>query len=174
MKNFTAVAACLVFGAAGLMGASAQTSGVYAGGGYSHFDGDNAVVGGLTGRLGVDFGRYWGLEGEVSFGINDDDVSIGTTTGTVELDNAFGVFGVGKLPVSDRFDLFGRVGWAQAEVKGSVAGLTASADDNGLAYGVGGNFWLTPVDGLRGEVTRFDFDDNSELDVWSASYIRRF
>jgi hypothetical protein len=154
--------------------ALAQTSNVYGGVGYTLFDGDDASVGGLTGRLGVGFGQYFGIEGEVSLGVVDDEIRVGTTNVDVELDNAFGLYGVGRLRVSPQVDLFGRIGWAQAEVSGSAGGLSASADENGLAYGVGGNFWLTEKDGVRGEFTRFDFDDDAELDTWAISYVRKF
>lgn len=176
MTRISLLTAGLIACAAAAPGAFAQATGVYAGGGYSHFDGEDASVGGITGRLGVGFGDFLAIEGEASFGIVDDDVTLPgspPTNVTVELDNAFGVYGVGRFPVNPQFDLFGRVGWARAEVSGRAGGLGASADEDGLAYGAGGDFWLTARDGLRGEVTRFDFDDG-ELDVWSASYIRRF
>jgi outer membrane immunogenic protein len=154
----------------GAMPALAQTSNVYVGGGYTHFEGDDAAVGGLTGRLGVGFGQHFAVEGEVSLGVVDDNIG----AVNVELDNAFGLFGVAKAPISPQFDVFGRVGWAQAEVSGSLGGVSASADDNGLAYGVGANFWLTGKDGIRGDYTRYDFDGDGELDTFAISYVRKF
>jgi hypothetical protein len=152
-----------------LLPAQAQEADIYAGVGYSHLDADDATLGGITGRLGVGFGPYFGIEGEATFGVNDDEIG-GID---VELENQFGIYGVGRLPVSPQFELFGRIGYASAEVEASAGGFSASGDGDGLAYGAGGTFFLTDVDGIRGEYTRFDFDDG-EADVWAASYIRRF
>lgn len=148
-----------VFAAPSLMTASAQQADVYLNGGYTQFDGDNVELGGLTGRVGVGFGRYFAAEGEASIGIDDD--------GGIELDNELGLFGVGKLPINDRFDLFARAGVSRVET-------SPGGDADGFAYGVGANMYFTDKDGIRVDLTRHDFDDSGELDAYSVAYVRRF
>lgn len=139
-------------------------------GAYSNVDGDGADVGALTGRGTVFFNRYLGAEGEISVGI--DDANIGG--GTVELDNSLGAFGVLRAPVSDRVELFGRVGYAATEFNASVPGLgSASADVDGLAYGVGGKIFLTDSFGIRADASRYEGDD-AEADVFSIGGVFRF
>lgn len=139
-------------------------------GAYSHIDGDGADIGALTGRGTYFFNRYLGAEGEVSIGIDDADVG----GGTVELDNSLGAFGVLRAPVSDRVELFGRVGYATSEFNASVPGLgSASADVDGLAYGVGGKLFLTDKFGIRADASRFEGDDG-EADVFSIGGVFRF
>jgi len=157
LKIALAAAAALVVPA--FMTANAQAANVYVGGGYTHFDGESAELGGLTGRLGVGFGQHFAVEGEASFGVKDD--------GGLELDNEFGIFGLAKLPLSSQFDIFGRVGWSRIET-------SPTGDADGLAYGVGGQFNLTPKDGIRGDWTRHDYDEDGEVDAYSISYIRSF
>src|SRR6185436_14318068 len=104
----------------------------YVGAGYTHFDFDAGDAGALTGRLGYKFNRNFAAEGEASFGINDDD--------DVDLNHNLGVYAVGILPVSDAFDLHARVGYQTSEVDTPLG----DADDDGLGYGVGAQWNLSP------------------------------
>jgi outer membrane immunogenic protein len=139
------------------MTAAAQQANVYINGGYSHFDADAVELGGITGRVGVGFGPHFAVEGEATFGVDDD--------GGVELDNEIGVFAVGKLPVSANAELFARAGASRVET-------SPGGEDDGFAYGVGGQYFLTQNDGIRLDWTRHDLD--SEVDAYSLSYVRKF
>jgi hypothetical protein len=160
MKTKFAIAAAAALVAGPLyMSASAQEANVYVSGGYTQFNGDGgADLGGITGRVGVGFGQHFAVEGEGSFGVNDDN-------GT-ELDSELGVFGVAKLPISPQFDIFARVGWSRIET-------SPGGDQDGVAYGVGGQWNLTEKDGIRGDVTRHDYDVG-DVDAYSLSYVRKF
>lgn len=159
MKLKLALAAATILVAPALMTANAQQSSVYVSGGYTHFDGDGgAELGGITGRVGVGLTPNFAIEGEASFGVTDD-------SGT-ELDNELGIFAVGKLPISPSFDVFGRVGLARIET-------SPGGSEDGLAYGVGGTLNLSPVDGIRLDYTRHDYDAG-DVDAISLSYVRGF
>ncbi len=159
MKLKIALAAATMLVAPAFMAANAQQSGVYVSGGYTHFDGDGgAELGGITGRVGVNITPNFAIEGEGTFGVKDD-------SGT-ELDSELGVFAVGKLPLSPSFDVFGRVGLARIET-------SPGGSEDGLAYGVGGTFNLSPVDGIRLDWTRHDYDAG-DVDAISLSYVRGF
>lgn len=160
MKLGIALAAlAAAFAAPSLMTASAQQADIYLNGGYTQFDGNGADLGAVTGRVGVGFGKYFAVEGEASIGVNDDS--------GVELDNELGLFGVGKLPINERFDLFARAGVSRVET-------SPGGDADGFAYGVGANMYFTDKDGVRLDLTRHDFDDSGEVDAYSVSYVRRF
>lgn len=160
MKLQIALAAASMLIAPAFMTANAQQSaGIYVSGGYTHFDGDGgAELGAVTGRVGVNLSPNFAIEGEGSIGVKED-------SGT-ELDNELGVFAVGKLPVSPSFDIFGRVGVARIET-------SPGGSEDGLAYGAGGTFWLSPQDGIRGDWTRHDYDAG-DVDAFSISYVRNF
>jgi outer membrane immunogenic protein len=139
-------------------------------GGYTQFDADGADLGAITGRGTYFFNQYLGAEGEVSIGVNDEDVA----GGTVELDNSIGAFGVLRAPVSERFELFGRAGYSQSEFNASVPGLgSGSGDVDGFAYGVGGKLFLTDQIGIRGDIGRYEGDD-AEADVFTVGGVVRF
>ncbi|HOZ27103.1 MAG TPA: porin family protein [Hyphomonadaceae bacterium] len=159
MKLKIALAAATMLVAPAFMSAQAQTSGVYVSGGYTQFDGEGgADLGGITGRVGVNFGPNFAVEGEGSFGVKGD-------SGT-ELDSEIGVFAVGKLPVNPSLDVFGRVGVSRIET-------SPFGDEDGLAYGAGAQWNLTAQDGIRGDWTRHDYDVGN-VDAYSLSYVRSF
>jgi len=139
-------------------------------GGYTQFDSEGAEVGALTGRGTSFFNRYLGVEGEASVGI--DDANVGPAT--VELDHSLGAFGVLRAPVAERLELFGRLGYQTSEISADVPGFGgASADVDGLAYGVGGKFYFTERFGIRADVARFEGDDG-EADVLSIGGVFKF
>ena len=159
MKLKLVLAAASMLVAPAFMSANAQQSGAYVSGGYTHFDGDGgAELGAITGRVGVNINPNFAVEGEASFGVKDD-------SGT-ELDHELGVFVVGKPPISSSFDVFARLGYAQIET-------SPGGSEDGVAYGVGGNLNLSPVDGIRLDYTRHDYDVG-EVDAISLSYVRGF
>ena len=140
------------------------------GAGYSNFDTDGADIGALTARGTYFITPHFGVEGEASIGVDDDQVG----AANVELDSSFGAFGVAQLPVSERVDLFARAGYATNDYNVSVPGLgSASGDDDGLAYGVGGKVFLTDRFGLRGDFTRYEGDD-VDADVISVGGVMKF
>lgn len=140
------------------------------GAGYSNFDTDGADIGALTARGTYFITPHLGVEGEASIGIDDDQVG----AANVELDSSFGAFGVAQLPVSERVDLFARAGYATSDYNVSVPGVgSASGDDDGFAYGVGGKVFLTDRFGLRGDFTRYEGDD-LDADVISVGGVMKF
>lgn len=127
-----------------------------AGLGYTHFDGEDVQVGGVTGRLGYRFHPNFGVEGEATFGTNEDNVN-GVD---VELDNAYGAYGVGYLPMSENLDLFGRVGYAQVEASASALGQTVGFEEDGIGFGGGVQWRMNNGLGLRAEYTRLEGEED--------------
>lgn len=168
MKKLALAAACAAAAFIAAPSAMAQgtgSTGWHAGAGYTHYDLDSVELGGVTGRLGYRFHPNFALEGEATIGVVEDDIA-GVD---VELDHAYGVYGVGYLPVSDNVELFGRVGYA--EVEASAGPFDASED--GIGYGVGAQMRLTDNVGIRGEYTRLEGDDDG-ADTFGVSAVFGF
>lgn len=136
-------------------------------------DGADVNLGALQGRIGARFGKYFGVEGELATGVKDDSFDVLGTNVDVDLKHEVGVFAVGAYPITERFELFGRVGYAWAEAKAKGAGISDTANLDGIAYGVGGQYFFTDKDGVRVDYTRHDGND-AEADVFGVSYVRKF
>lgn len=166
MKTIGAIA---VLAAALGLSAPAHAEGLYVNGGYTHYDVEDVAVGGVGGRVGYQFHPNFAVEGEAAFGVKDDEVG----PATIELDNQVGVYGVGILPVTEKLDVFGRVGWARVQATASVPAFAIDGEDDGVAYGGGAQYMITEKVGLRGEYTRMEGDD-AEADTVSASAVVKF
>jgi hypothetical protein len=135
----------VVAAAAAVFATPAAAEGWRVEGGYTHYSVEDANVGGLTGRVGYDFNANVGVEGEASIGIVDDDGA--------ELDNGVGAFVIGRLPFANGWSAHARVGYQSLEAEGG-------AEDDGVAYGVGGQYDFNDRFGVRADYTRLsgDFD----------------
>lgn len=143
-------------------------------GGYTILDGDDGSLGAITGRGTVFFNQNFGFEGEASFGVQDEDVGVGT----LELNNQLAAFGIAKLPVNEQFDVFGRVGYGTSEFEASIPGVGSdSADVDGFMFGGGAQYFFTPTFGVRGDYTRFEADEDGfdgGADQFAISAVFRF
>ena len=156
-------------------GAQAQEEGKYTlGAGYERIDFDGVDLDTVVFRGGYDFSEYFGVEGQVNIGLGDESVTVGAVTGDVSLDYAAGLFGVFRPYSTDNGNVFIRAGYTTAQVDASAAGFSVSEDEDGWAYGVGGEYFFDGVNGVRFDYTRFDYDAGAEADVYGVSYVRRF
>lgn len=156
--------------------AQATEGGMYGSIGYAATDRDDANLSAIQGRFGVKLHPMFGIEGEGAIGIGDEDIGADTT---VKLDRQLAAYGVGFLPVGDRFEVLGRVGYGNTQISVEGPLVEGDADANSWNYGVGGQFWVTGNDAVRADWTRHNFDEDddaedADLDVWSVSYVRRF
>jgi len=152
-----------------------DASNVYGSVGYATADVEGVDLGAVTGRMGYKFNPNFAVEGEASFGVADDDVTIGAVTANVEHEYDAAVYAVGILPVAPNFELFGRAGYGTTEIEASAAGVTASDSGESWNYGVGANYYFDGQNGIRADWTRRDFtNDGGEADVWSLGYVRKF
>ncbi|MDX2274953.1 MAG: porin family protein [Hyphomonadaceae bacterium] len=159
--------------------AAAQSgdTGLYAGLGGTWFSADDVDVTGATGRVGYRFTPNFGVEGEASFGIEGDEAEFLGTPVDVDLDNQYGAYAVGFLPLTERMELLGRVGWASIDAQGSIGDFSAGAEDDGLGVGVGAQYHFTDHFALRGDYTRLtaDNDDGDDgVDTFGVSGIWSF
>lgn len=144
--------------------------------GYTQLDGDDGDLGAITGRATYNFTRYLGVEGEASFGVKDEDITVGAVNGSLEHEYDAAAYGVATLPISENFELFGRLGYGTTSIKADVAGFTASEDGESVNYGVGANYFFDGRNGIRADITRRDFTDDAggEVDTYGIGYVRRF
>lgn len=176
MRNVLLATVALTLISAPAMAQSISSPQWNASAGYTHLDGDNGSLGAVTGRVGAKFNRYFGVEGEASVGVKDEDITVAGVDGTLEHDYDAAAYGVATLPVNPNFELFGRLGYGTTSIKSDIAGLTSTTDGESVNYGVGANYFFDGQNGIRADITRRDFtDDNGgEVDTYGLGYVRRF
>lgn len=176
MRNIILATAAVTLFAVPAMAQTIQTPSYYGTLGYSQLDADDGDLGAVTGRLGAKLHPNFGVEGEASFGVKDDDFSVAGVDGAIEHEYDAAAYAVGFLPITANFELFGRVGYGTTELKAEAGGVSVTEDGESVNYGAGANYFFDGRNGVRGDWTRRDFtDDNGgEVDVYSVNYIRRF
>jgi len=175
MRNILLATAALTLIAAPAMAQSISNPQVSGSVGYTVLDGDDANLGAITGRITAKVNPYFGVEGEASLGVKDDDVTVAGITGDLSHEYDAAAYVVGTLPISPNFELFGRLGYGTTRIKADVAGFSVTEDGESVNYGAGANYYFDAQNGLRADWTRRDFrNDGGELDTYGLSYVRRF
>ncbi len=138
---------------------------------------------GLEGRLGYDSGRRllgasYGAELEGSLGILDEKDVDGDITTKGGFDYNVAAFAVARRSLTPRLSVHGRLGYdfRQLSVKAEdLDGNTGKVelDLDGIAYGIGAEYALSPVSGLRLDLTEYDNEFGASQSV-SASFTRKF
>lgn len=174
MRNIILAAVAMTAIAAPAMAQTVSSPSYYGTLGYSQLDGSDGDLGAVTARLGAKFNPYIGVEGELSAGVRDDDITIGGVDGSIEHEYDAAAYVVASYPITPNLELFARGGYGTTELKADVAGFTETASGESWNYGAGANYSFDGQNGVRGDWTRRDFRDGGEADVYSLSYVRRF
>lgn len=181
----------------------ASADGFYADGGFSAtaVNADDAIdpvldpnFKSLGGHIGVGVSKFISIEGEALIGL-DSELRFGSVTRSsfgedaeqtqltdiqtdVNLNYIIGGFARGTVPVTSKLNVFGRLGYAQAEIDSDTTvreinleteevsiSYTGSNIDvvSGPAFGVGATYDVSDKVYIRGDFTRYDLDDG-ELD----------
>ena len=164
--------------------------GLYGSLGWSHVDAQGAATNSITGRATGRWGRYLGAEGEITAGLSGGDRTFGVGTPAqrdvgVKQQLAGAAYVVGFLPVTPRFDLLARVGYGASRYNIEPAGLpNYRANENGVRYGAGAQYFVSGSNGLRVDWTReqmYSLSDSGgflstdkKADVWAVSLVHKF
>ncbi|MCV6612310.1 MAG: porin [Amphritea sp.] len=79
---------------------------------------------------------------------------------------------LGKLPVSEQFGLFGRLGYIHVDAEAEASGVTANGDADDVLFGIGAEYAVSEAVSLRAEWERVNTDD--ELNTFSAGISYNF
>lgn len=200
IKQLRRAACCAAIATAMAATAHAQTEsgGLYIQGGYSWLnfeanDTDYSVdTDAIVARVGIQLSPMIAIEGELAGGIDNGDFDFDSSEDDIDFDdnndgdftdiiNISGDLGLDFMasayaraifPISDRFEVFGRVGYAYAEVDanaitpgGQTITIAEDAED-GWTAGAGIAYDLTENLELRADYTWYGFD---EVDVTGAT-----
>ena len=190
MKSLVAFAA-LAAAAAIAAPASAQTPALpsylapvtFNGGvGYTGIDLPGKDLGGITLRAGADFGKYFGVEGEATFGTTGVDNHGQVVNSRLDLNQQYAGYGVVRYPVLPNANIFARGGYGHMDLTAGVTPLVTDTEStvkfgaDSWNYGAGAEYFFDGKNGLRAEYTRMDFVSHGvqDADTWSVSYVRKF
>jgi len=151
----------VLIGAAAFGAQAAEDNGFYAGAGAGQsfvdeagYDDEDTAFSAFG---GYQFNRYFGLEaGYVDFGELEPDAA----GQALEASSVY-VTAVGTLPFTEKFSGYAKAGFQRWNLDTAIPGLAGTTDDNGndSTYGAGLQYRFNDAVALRGEYSRFEFED---------------
>ncbi|WP_439637661.1 porin family protein [Oceanicaulis sp.] len=155
-------------------GASAQDSKWHLGAGYTYFDASDVELDVINVRGGYDITEYFGVEGELLVGLEDEDVTIGGVPGDIGLDYGLGIFAKAQYPLAEQVSVYGRLGYAYHELDASIASAQFEDSSDAFAFGGGLEWTVSGPNAVRLDYTRYEYDGDGDADAFSIGYVRRF
>ena len=120
---------------------------------------------GLT--VGYELHKYVAVEAMAAFSAKDDSVEVNVSGISfpvdVKVNNAYGVFVKPKAMLSEKFEVFGRLGYVKSKATGSVFGVSASETRSDFAYGIGANYYLNATTYLTASYMNLHNKDNVKV-----------
>lgn len=180
MNKIKAAALAAVVGAAvafptvsmAQMSMKGPDSGWYIGGNLGQSDIDRLGEGDTSFKIlgGYQINRNFAAE------LGYTDFGSASSGGTTVEGTAIELVGVGSLPLSDKFAVFGKLGFAMTDGEASALGVTASDDSVELTYGIGVKYNFTPALAVTAEYQMYpDFANGfSDVSVMSVGVLFRF
>jgi len=163
-------------------GAMAADQGFYVGGNVGASKADVSGAGEIK-DTPTTWGVYGGYDFTRNFAVELGYQDLGKTkaAGLESKNEAISVDLVGKYPVTERFDLYGKVGLAYMDRDLSGAGYDESKSGTAAKVGFGGEFKATQNVGIRAEVAHYaggpkfettnaSFDSNQTLFTMGVNY----
>lgn len=92
---------------------------------------DEAEPTALVGKFGQFMTENIALEGRIGFGLQDDEVDVGSFDIDVEVDSLLGIYGVFHSSSESESSFYGVIGYTRGELEGSAFGITISEDESG-------------------------------------------
>ena len=137
MKKLLSVTALMLSGSV-----LAQTG--YVGGGLALVDysevgvSDEASLTAIYGRLGTNFNENFSGEIRVGLGLGSDTVFIDPLgfDADIKLNNLFGVYVKGGVPISDALFPYVVLGYTRGEVEASALGVSISSSESDVSFGL--------------------------------------
>lgn len=175
-----AAAAAALSGALAISGtAQAQTSGLYAGVSltqvnYKEEGFPSAKPIAIAGKFGKQFTPNIALEARFGIGVSDDEVDAGGIPVKLEVDNYYGVYGKAMLPVGAGGSIYGLLGFTRAKVTASAGGFSASASDDDVSFGIGGELNISPTAAITLEWARLIQAEGVKIEGLSIGVNFRF
>lgn len=184
--HLTTVAAALALAAAGTAHAqssypSTPATKVYGSVGYEAIDittsnGAKATPGVLMGTIGYQLHPNLAIEGIAGGTVRDDEVRLnGANTGVDgSIKSTYGVFLKPQVHLTDRFSVFGRVGYVHTKASLSAGNINVSEKGEDTAYGLGAAYDLTPNSYVQANWTQYHDRKGVEAKGFGVAYGLRF
>lgn len=137
----------------------------YAGVAYEPFtistsDAGDFDVATVSAKGGIALNKFLAAEARYGTSVSEDSRNVLGTEVNTELEDYYGVYAKGTIPVHPMFSLYAVAGYSHVNVKSSSALGSASDSDDGFSYGAGAAFHVNKNVAINAEwLSLIDKDD---------------
>ncbi len=154
-------------------GSEGNGDGFFVGAGGVMYDNNDLI--GVQGTVGYNFAKYFGVEGVISTGVVDTDVP-GTSL-SVGVDSSFAGFGTLRM-ANDQYSVYVKGGYHSTKF-GATGPITGNLTLDGIAGGIGFDWYFNKSSGVRMEAVSYDTKDLNVqgvngMTLISLSYLHKF
>ena len=96
-------------------------------------------------RGGYHFSPYVSVEGRYGFGVSSDTQNLLGVDVKLEVDNVYGLYAVGHLPLANSFELYGVAGFSSSSLTASGSGGSVSDSESDLSIGIGAEYFMQKI-----------------------------
>ena len=115
------------------------------------------------------------VEGELGAGVTSDKTTVSGVDIKAKIQNQEAIYAVGFLPLNSQWDLLARIGYGTTKVRAKALGVSDSASQDSVNYGVGAQHLFDGMNGIRADYTYQDFTHSQgHANVWTVGYVRKF
>lgn len=125
-------------------------------------------------NVGSRLTRHFGVEARIATSLSDADTRVGLTPVNMEVNNYYGFYGTGILPLTNMLNLYGILGYTYSDMKLQSATFSQNATDNGFAYGLGASLDISYSTSVRLEWAKLMDGSNYTLDALTLGLRFRF
>ncbi len=125
----------------------------------------------VRGLVGYELHPNLALEGMLAFGLSDSDVSLnGRTVPTVniKIDSVTGIYLKPKMKLSDAFEVFARLGFADMKIKSSSPGYSESGSESSSSYGAGLRYAITSNYSVSADYMSYINKNGGKANGWTV------
>jgi outer membrane immunogenic protein len=142
---------------------------------YSEEGIDDASLTAIVGRLGTTFNENFSGEMRLGFGVGDDTVDVSGVGVDVELDNMFGAYVRGGIPVTESFSPYAIAGFTRSKLTASVSGFgSESESESDVSFGVGADVNVSQNIIINLEYMNYYDKDGAEIAGFSIGIASKF
>lgn len=143
--------------------------------GYTDIRRQGADLGSVDARVGYDFTPNIAAEGQFGAGVSGDSATYFNTTSKIWLNEKYALYGVAKYPVMPNLYVLARLGVGETRFRVSSPANTFHQELASLNYGVGAQYNLNSLYGVRADYTRDSYNHNGgDNDNWTVSMVARY
>lgn len=141
---------------------------------YDQTGASSASLTNVGGVLGTVVSPHFAVEARAGLGLNDDQINVGPTTLTVDLNSYFSGYLKGILPLAPRFGIYGLAGFTIGKFSGNSGAVYLNKWESDFSYGAGVEVGLAPTMSLGVEWLRMFEGSGYNLDAVSVGLNFRF